>query len=233
VPMIPRLPLRRLLLCTAIGAVLVLLGIVAGVVDVAAQGRPAQSPFKKDLAIDPRGIAWVEPRRPFVSEVAAIGPHHEIAQMDRLPARPLPSWAGLDPLAGERHDRDLQFGALAYGWPWRAARLQRWEPHGRVLLRHRRDPSRLRNGRALRLPHHWNAAGPVWLPLEPVWPGLIGNLLVLSAAPAFVLAGCGAARRGLRRRRGRCPCCGYDRRGVALRAVCPECGHRPAAGGAT
>jgi len=39
-----------------------------------------------------------------------------------------------------------------------------------------------------------------------------------------VAEGAGFARRRLRSRRGHCPACNYDRRGLAPDAACPECG---------
>ena len=62
------------------------------------------------------------------------------------------------------------------------------------------------------------------LPLLPLWPGFLMNtlfyallLFVAWRTPIFV-------RRTLRRRRGRCIRCGYDRRGLDPHAACPECG---------
>ena len=62
------------------------------------------------------------------------------------------------------------------------------------------------------------------LPLLPLWPGFAINtafyalLLFLTwRVPFFV-------HRTLRRRRGRCPACGYDREGLDAGAACPECG---------
>jgi hypothetical protein len=51
-------------------------------------------------------------------------------------------------------------------------------------------------------------------------------LLVLTATPAVVLWW--PQVRAVRRRlAGRCPKCGYDRRGIAADAKCPECGTVP------
>jgi hypothetical protein len=61
---------------------------------------------------------------------------------------------------------------------------------------------------------------------RPWWPGLISNFAIFAAAfgvGRFTLAG---MMRTHRRRRSRCVCCGYDRRGLAVAAVCPECGSR-------
>lgn len=50
------------------------------------------------------------------------------------------------------------------------------------------------------------------------WSAGVGS--GLAAAPWGLLA----LRRRERRRRGRCPCCGYDKRGLPT-LVCPECGN--------
>lgn len=62
------------------------------------------------------------------------------------------------------------------------------------------------------------------LPLLPLWPGFLINTLFY----ALLLFGAwrvpGVVRRTLRRRRGRCIACGYDRDGLDPDAACPECG---------
>lgn len=63
---------------------------------------------------------------------------------------------------------------------------------------------------------------PRRLPIKPVWHGLILNLAFYAA---LLLAAHMAARRFrgvLRRRRGLCPRCAYERADLP---ICPECGH--------
>jgi hypothetical protein len=55
----------------------------------------------------------------------------------------------------------------------------------------------------------------------PLWPA--AGLFAVLGALLFARA----ARAG---RRGRCPSCGYDHRGLAAAAACPECGTVPARG---
>jgi len=76
------------------------------------------------------------------------------------------------------------------------------------------------------------------LPLTPVFPGCALSTLFYGGIWFGLLSGVGAVRRGVRRRRRRCPQCGYDLRGhrhvgtpgsEARRheeqsAGCPECG---------
>ena len=61
------------------------------------------------------------------------------------------------------------------------------------------------------------------LPLRPIFPGYLIDTLFYSAIWLALFVGPGAARRTIRRRRGRCPMCGYDLRGD-LESGCPECG---------
>ncbi len=61
------------------------------------------------------------------------------------------------------------------------------------------------------------------VPYQPIWIGF-GINTVFYAAPLWLLTlGPFAARRMIRRKRGRCIKCGYDLRG-AEHEVCPECG---------
>ncbi|MEQ9097114.1 MAG: hypothetical protein RIE32_12720 [Phycisphaerales bacterium] len=68
------------------------------------------------------------------------------------------------------------------------------------------------------------------LPLLPLWPGFLINTLFY----ALLLFGAwrlpGVLRRALRRRRGRCVRCGYEREGLDPHAACPECGAHAIAG---
>jgi len=63
------------------------------------------------------------------------------------------------------------------------------------------------------------------LPLVPIWPGFLINTLSYAAIWFTLFFGFGSAKRAIRRKRGRCPRCGYDLRG-ALENGCSECGWR-------
>ena len=63
-----------------------------------------------------------------------------------------------------------------------------------------------------------NWTGSVWWIDTPLWIPVVPTLLVTAAAWRMDLA----LRR--RERMGKCAKCGYDRTGLALGAVCPECG---------
>ncbi|MEQ9097115.1 MAG: hypothetical protein RIE32_12725 [Phycisphaerales bacterium] len=71
------------------------------------------------------------------------------------------------------------------------------------------------------------------LAVLPIWPGFLLNTLLyalLLFVPARIPR---AVRRALRRRRGRCIRCGYDRSGLDPDAACPECGTQASARMAT
>ena len=61
------------------------------------------------------------------------------------------------------------------------------------------------------------------LPLRPVYPGLIGNIVCYSLLAYLVLFVFFDVRYIIRLKRGRCPQCGYDLQGADHEA-CPECG---------
>jgi hypothetical protein len=65
------------------------------------------------------------------------------------------------------------------------------------------------------------------LPLQPLWSGFVVNTLFYTAIVWLLIRGPFVLRRLIRRRRGRCPKCGYDLRGQPpgpAAAACPECG---------
>jgi hypothetical protein len=61
------------------------------------------------------------------------------------------------------------------------------------------------------------------LALGPIWPGFLIDTLFYAAIWGGVFFGFASAKRAIRRRRGRCPRCGYDLR-RDLAAGCSECG---------
>lgn len=72
------------------------------------------------------------------------------------------------------------------------------------------------------------------LPLRPVWPGFVVDVLVFSIPPylllVFVGGGIAMRRRSRRRRSGLCIACGYDLSGMDG-SRCPECGRATIAAG--
>ena len=61
------------------------------------------------------------------------------------------------------------------------------------------------------------------LPLRPIWPGFLIDTVFYAAIWFALFFGFASAKRAIRRKRGRCPRCGYDLRGN-LSAGCSECG---------
>ena len=73
------------------------------------------------------------------------------------------------------------------------------------------------------------------LPLRPIWPGFAVNTLFYATILWLLIPGPFVLRRLIRRKRGRCPKCGYDLRGQPPEAGaggCPECGWNRASQGA-
>lgn len=93
------------------------------------------------------------------------------------------------------------------------------------LIPLRRTPSLFEHG--IPLPRSV-AAAPIsdllpsrFLPIRPIWTGLAVNSVTMALILFAAANGPGAIRRALRRRAGRCVCCGHV---LAGSAVCPECG---------
>ncbi len=62
---------------------------------------------------------------------------------------------------------------------------------------------------------------------NPVYPGAITGSLAWTLLAATILFICGRLRQEFRHRRGRCPICNYDRRGLTSTGTpCPECGNQ-------
>lgn len=138
---------------------------------------------------------------------------HQTGGQQRAPASELPAWAAL-PQDGAVVIRVDTGGT---GWPARAMASEAWffrdgheEARYNVLL--------WRGGR-----------GRVFLPLRPIWRGVLVDTALFAAVWGLVLAAPGRLRAALRRRRGCCPGCGYALDG-RIEEGCPECGRGRAPG---
>jgi hypothetical protein len=63
-----------------------------------------------------------------------------------------------------------------------------------------------------------------FLPTRPIWPGFAINTVFYAAVLWMLFAAPFALRKWRRIRRGLCPKCGYDLRGIPTAPVRPECG---------
>ena len=129
-------------------------------------------------------------------------------------ARPIPRWAVIDLTPG------VCISTEARGWPalclgyCRVATSRRAGPNMVTTITERHSVATPLVGPSSHLT----------LPLAPIATGLAINTALYGS---LVLAGLclpGWAHRAIRRRRGRCTACGYDRRGLTGEP-CPECGH--------
>lgn len=66
---------------------------------------------------------------------------------------------------------------------------------------------------------------PLALPLRPVWPGFVINVLFWAAVWLMVTECYHQFRLERARRANRCIHCGYSRTGISSDVRCPECGH--------
>jgi hypothetical protein len=124
-------------------------------------------------------------------------------------------------------DLPAHFDVLFYecGWPFRCLRRH-------DTLSHSGDRFPF-DSLSLRLaPDLWIVPRPVsdsdrlmYQPNRVEWVGLLLNACMLGFPWLIVLIGFASAKRAIRRKRGRCPRCGYDLRGdPGLAAGCSECG---------
>jgi hypothetical protein len=191
-------PRRRLALklaaCALAGAVLTV--AVAWAAPIVYRGRPAPFAARSEggwLVAPPAG--W--PKRPgFRVSLRATGVslNHESYPYPRL-----------DQLV------------FCTGWPARALRaVERWESGRTVLATGIEPPGRLRT----LLRDNWLTDG---FPVAPVWPGFAVDTAFYGTIAFALWSAPAAIRRRVRKRRGRCPACGYDLRGITT-GPCPECG---------
>ena len=132
-----------------------------------------------------------------------------------------PRWSITATRPSNQDDRHrLQIHEYARGWPM-LSQYYRWSSTG---------------GRAYVLDWGWRVS---WLtkrqapddggavPLAVIWPGFLVNTVFYAAILWPFTCGPFVLRRLIRRKRGRCPKCGYDLRGQPPEvgaAGCPECG---------
>jgi len=109
-----------------------------------------------------------------------------------------------------------------FGWPWPAL----WYRVNGASLANAEWAIGIEGGLMLSPPDSLEARAYSFraLPWWPAWPGLAGDASVFAGLWLAALAGPMAIRRMIRRRRGWCIACGYDRSATAEDSPCPECG---------
>ena len=148
---------------------------------------------------------------------------------------PPPRWAAT--ISTDMREGFEQVITYASGWPFRCFRGEHWISW-RLDTLAPRPPAVVPGlpGIALAPPaaraddprhlwsfiHHGSLHGAI--PRQPIWPALIANVAIFSAAWLLVLVVPAAGRRAIRRRRGCCPRCNYDLRTLPADSPCPECG---------
>ena len=142
-----------------------------------------------------------------------------------LPEDLVPIWIGYDPELNENRRVEI-WDAEARGWPLLAlwSKPRSWYE---ALDGTRQD---IPTEGAIELPLSPFTGGMGYLskvlPLRPIWPGFAMNTLFYAVIVWVLWSSPFAARRFIRRKRGRCIKCGYDLRGSSGGGgeVCPECG---------
>jgi hypothetical protein len=125
-----------------------------------------------------------------------------------------PYWTRMGQLTTSRSEI---LGEVTMGWPFRAtygcveSPVETISPKTRWLIDSK--------NKSVPFATFWTYG---LIPYRPIVPGVFGDVLFWGAASWAAAATGGGLRRALRRRRGRCPQCGYELN--ASMSLCPECG---------
>lgn len=204
--------------------------LIAGVVTTAAiayAGTVLYPPLKATQEHDGDGT-WSRDRTPFRS-VYSVTISRETAVFSNRSARQLlreaysesykRGWL-IKSAPGVDWTTPQNWRIYEAGWPWRAT----WG-WACTQMEDKRYVTRRRGHVEIRTPHTTWSLRPntVELPYLPLWRGLILSTLFYAAIWWGLLALPRLIRRTLRARRGLCPSCAYDMRGLT-NSPCPECG---------
>jgi hypothetical protein len=118
----------------------------------------------------------------------------------------------------EEHTNDYRVHFEEFGFPIRAMRITDTTSITDGVV----NSEFLLNGHCIAAPR-WLASNRV-LPTRVIPLGFTLNTLLAAGVLLGVVEGFAFARRRVRRAKGRCVACGYDRGGLAKDAACPECG---------
>lgn len=143
----------------------------------------------------------------------------------------IPSWVRVELSAAPNSAFARRLGTYiddACGWPLVCLSSQTcctWENDRSVPVTTVRDGISLQPNTNRTPLHAHHSATWTWrvLPLRPIWLNFVYCILFYAAIAWFLFFGPGALRRWLRKRRNRCPRCGYDLRDNES-SHCPECG---------
>ncbi len=180
-----------------------------------------------------RQIWWALGSRGVASDGFSVGPRSLIVGRRRPEQRP-PWWSRLGDARGIQEGVVmLQGGGVpqqydyAVGWPVVSFRFERVDKNSALMPF---APYGTPKGAAREF---WvsptsrfarDSIEPRFVTFNPIWPGLAASSvfwgLVSFVAHMTVRTGIERSRRA----RGRCPSCGYDKRGLDTKAACPECG---------
>ncbi|MEQ8845266.1 MAG: hypothetical protein RIB58_10470 [Phycisphaerales bacterium] len=120
------------------------------------------------------------------------------------------------------------------GWPWPALRRDAYEARNTCVglpVPYPVTPAvSWLGGIEVGVPRQSLRSDRFALPLLPLWPGFLINIVFYAILAFALMRTPRVLHRGLRRRRGRCERCGYDRQGLDAEAACPECGAGAAIG---
>ncbi len=177
-------------------------------------------------------ISWIgaEQRSSTICLITSVWEKYDfdftVAQTDWRPREIIPTWTGFsnpDELLGQGFIHVVIDIADCRGWPFHAL----WShPTHASLIDGVHVIGSSSGGLAIGFPPFTNMYGhvvPRLLPFRPIWSGFLLDTLFYAAIWGGLFFGLAAARRIIRRKRGRCPFCAYDLRGE-LAAGCPECG---------
>lgn len=123
----------------------------------------------------------------------------------------LPFWSRLHARPFEQLEATNMLTEFAVGWPapmW-------WGAIGSVM-----EPVQVESATTV-----WVGGEEYIIPLRPIWWGVTINLTLAIVLVVAVITARRALMMMLRRRKGRCPNCGYDLRSGAS-GMCPECGRQ-------
>ncbi len=183
-------------------AIFLLVGAVMNVAEAWWSAFPSPHPSRFTHLAEPSDLAWWETNAPddFPNLPLELRSLSESNMSGRLIRPWIPNEGKITP------DHQDSFTHIRCGWPAHALDGWYWSRgNADAVLSH-----------AFVIREGW-----LWVPLRPIWPGIVINTLFYAVVVWLVTCGPFAARRLNRIRRGLCPKCEYP---MGESAVCTECG---------